>query len=213
MITLEKIQERLKAEREKMTLGKQVSDKWIVKRSERLLKSVTEEMDDAEIDNLVADSVEDMNDMQANINSVMKEEAAKNAKTSTKSKTNEKTATETQTAQVELPDEVKEMLAYYKTQKQIKEVQAKRDAICNAVKGLNDSQKTSFREYINDINLDLEADTDELATQCMAKFSKIFSGSVADDTGIKGAGGTKADENPNAKLYESMGKELIKQVI
>lgn len=208
-ITLEKIQERLKAERDKLTLGKQVSDKWIENRATRLSKLVTEEMEETEIDNLVADSIEDMQEVQANINTVMAAEAAKKPKPKPSLKPVEKPKEdEPVKTEIELPDDVKEMLEYYKQQKQTSAITAKRDAIFNAAKGLSETQKTAFKEYINDMNPDMEADANELATAYVAKFTKLFTAVVGNDTGTAAANGASENKSPNVDFYKSIGQQL-----
>lgn len=201
-ITLEKIQERLKAEREKLTLGKQVSDKWIEKRAARLIKSVTEDMEESELDNIVTDSIEDMEDVQSNINKVMAEEAAKQK---LPSKATEPLANPEPHKDTELPDDVKEMLAFYKQQKEATAITSKREAICNAVKGLSDAQKNSFKEYVNEMTPPVDGNVDELAAQYMSKFTKIWAITIGDDTGTAGASGmgTKAADK---EFIESLGK-------
>lgn len=206
-ITLDKIQERLKLEREKLSNGKQVSDKWIEKRANRLMKLVTEEMEESELDNIVADSIEDMEEVQANINAAMAAEAAKQKPTPKPKPTEKPKETETP-KEVELPDDVKEMLAFYKQQKEATAITSKRDAIFNAAKGLNEVQKASFKKYLNDMTPEMDADPTELATKYVTKFTEIWTATVGDDTGTKDANGSKDTGSANVDFYKKFGTEL-----
>ena len=83
MITQEQILEKLKLERDKISPTKQVTDRCLEEKSKRLFNKVTEE---TVLDELVADTIEDIKDTQLTINSVLAEEAKK---TKTEQKTKE----------------------------------------------------------------------------------------------------------------------------
>lgn len=215
MVSKEKILQRLMDERKAITSGQDVSDKWIENRTERLLRSVTDEMTDDDIDSLVAISIEDMKEIQANINHKMKIEAQKRALEEKKEKKVEKKdeeKVEEKEKKIELPEDVKEAIAYFKMQKEEKTLTERRKAICSAAKGLNEKQKKAFEEYVNEMNPDQNAEPEQLAEMYVAKFTKIFAETIGNDTGTAGGGGdNKQKENPNAELYKKMGDEIRKR--
>lgn len=215
MVSKEKILQRLMDERKAITSGQDVSDKWIENRTERLLRSVTDEMTDDDIDSLVAISIEDMKEIQANINHKMKIEAQKRALEEKKEKKVEKKdeeKVEEKEKKIELPEDVKEAIAYFKMQKEEKTLTERRKAVCSAAKGLNEKQKKAFEEYVNEMNPDQNVEPEQLAEMYVAKFTKIFAETIGNDTGTAGGGGdTKQKENPNAELYKKMGDAIRKR--
>lgn len=213
-ISKEKILQRLIDERKAITSGQDVSDKWIENRTERLLRSVTDEMTDDDIDSLVAISVEDMKEIQANINHKMKIEAQKRALEEKKEKKVEKKedVEKVEEKKIELPEDVKEAIAYFKMQKEEKTLSERRKAVCAAAKGLNEKQKKAFEEYVNEMNPDQNVEPEQLAEMYVTKFTKIFGETVGNDTGTAGAGGdNRQTENPNAELYKKMGDAIRKR--
>src|SRR5574344_2202170 len=74
MITKEEILTRLMEERDKISKEKQITDKWIQVRADKLFEGVTEETD---IEELSKFTVEVMPEMQANMNSILKLESEK----------------------------------------------------------------------------------------------------------------------------------------
>lgn len=197
MHTKEQILEKLKMERDKISPSKQVTDKWLEVKAERLFARQKEE-DEIELDDVVKDTVEDIKDTQANINSVMAAEAKKKLDA-------EKTKKPAEKADVtpELPEEMKEMIEFYRAEKEAKQIAFKRNDLFALVsKGLEGKQKDAMKQVVEDLTIGHDSDVSQLVDLCKGKHNK-YTTLFADTNVVPGAagGGKGADlENEFADL-------------
>lgn len=176
MHTKEEILEKLKLERDKISPSKQVTDKWLEVKAERLFARQKEE-DEIELDDVVKDTVEDIKDTQANINSVMAAEAKK--------KPAEKTD-----VTPELPEEMKEMIEFYRAEKEAKQIAFKRNDLFALVsKGLEGKQKDAMKQVVEDLTIGHDSDLSQLVDLCKEKHNK-YTTLFADTNVVPGAAGS-----------------------
>ncbi len=110
----------------------------------------------------------------------------------------------------EIPEEYKQMLETFKIEQEQKAYAAKREEILKSVTGLNEIQKTAFKDFLNEFSPNVDADVNELANQYKASFTKIYGGIIPESTGVGGASGGNKDELEKAKveMYNQIGKDL-----
>lgn len=192
MHTKEQILEKLKMERDKISPSKQVTDKWLEVKAERLFARQKEE-DEIELDDVVKDTVEDIKDTQANINSVMAAEAKKKLDA-------EKTKKPAEKADVtpELPEEMKEMIEFYRAEKEAKQIAFKRNDLFALVsKGLEGKQKDAMKQIVDGLAINQDADVSILADSCKETYNKFTT--LFADTNVtpSAAGGGKVGDLEN----------------
>ena len=197
MITNEEIVAKLTEKRNKD--AKQVTDKWITERAKKLLTRVTEE---TVLDELVADSLEDMVDTQLTINSVLAEEAKKNPKPP---KTPEPPKP-TDPPKVELPQEYVEMFEKIKAREAQDAIKARKEQIFNLTKTkVNEAQQAGLKRIIELQTINMEDSDDVISANIMqvyTDFQKDFVGNI-DPNKPDGSGKSKED---NAKMFEDIAK-------
>jgi len=204
MITQEQILEKLKLERDKISPTKQVTDRYLEEKSKRLFNKVTEE---TVLDELVADTIEDIKDTQLTINSVLAEEAKK---TKTEQKTKE-TKTETKTEQKQetmtIPDEMKEFMDSWKAEQKQKQINAKKEQIFNSAKGkFNDSQQAILKTVIDKFSFDFDQPDDVLQNTIIAETTNFIKATIGEvdpqkPDNKKGDGDLAAEYAKKAEQY------------
>ena len=208
MITQEQILEKLKLERDKISPTKQVTDRYLEEKSKRLFNKVTEE---TVLDELVADTIEDIKDTQLTINSVLAEEAKK---TKTEQKTKE-TKTETKTEQKQetmtIPDEMKEFMDSWKAEQKQKQINAKKEQIFNLTKEkFNEQQQAILKTVIDKFGLDYTLTDDVLQSTIITETTNLIKSTIGEVDPQKPNGTQEIVNKEKADKFTEMGKKFLR---
>lgn len=203
MINNEQIVAELKKKRDKD--AKQVSDKWIAKRAERLMSKVTEE---TVLEELIADSLDDLVDAQHAINSFAKEEAKKtNKPTDPPTPPNPNDPNPPTPPTFELPDEVKEIMKDYKERKAKEIIEAKKSVIFEKIKPkVNEKQQKALQLLLDKEPIGETDDDDVVGEKVLRSFTE-FHTSLIGESGVETATTTTTTED-KAAHYKKLGADL-----
>lgn len=211
MITKEEILTRLMEERDKISKEKQITDKWIQVRADKLFESVTEE---TEIEDLIKFTIDVMPEMQANMNSIFKieSERIKNelAKQNKLKKIKEVEEEETET-KFELPQEYKDALDFAKQFRAEKLVsEKKKEAFEIAKKGIGENQLPLLQLTFNKLNVSSDFETEAIAEMGLKDFNDILQLGIT-PTNIESAQNTKDATDKNMATYNEVKANILRK--
>lgn len=212
MITKEEILTRLMEERDKISKEKQITDKWIQVRADKLFESVTEE---TEIEDLIKFTIDVMPEMQANMNSIfkieserIKNELAKQNKTKETKEVKEEKETETK---FELPQEYKDALDFAKQFRAEKLVsEKKKEAFEIAKKGIGENQLPLLQLTFNKLNVSSDFETEAIAEMGLKDFNDILQLGIT-PTNIESAQNTKDTTDKNMATYNEVKANILRK--
>ena len=199
MITNEEIVAKLTEKRNKD--AKTVTDKWITERAKRLMTKVTEE---SVLEDILSDSMLDMEDAQKLANSVLAAEV-KRIKELEKTPTPPTPQTPPENSPA-IPKEVQEFMEKYNAAEAKKALEEKRNGIYEKLKTkVNESQRNVLKKIVEMQQLAIENDDDEISETIMATFTD-FQKELAGDTTPHNPAGTPKEEDLK-KSYELKMKQ------
>ena len=210
MITKEEILTRLMEERDKISKEKQITDKWIQVRADKLFEGVTEETD---IEELIKFTVEVMPEMQANTNSILKlesekikEELAKKIIPKNKLKDPKEVKTE-----FELPQEYQDALDFAKQFRAEKLANEKKQAAFNiAKKGIGENQLPLLQLTFNKLNVSSEIETEAIVEMGLKDFNDILQLGIT-PSNIDSPQNTKDNINKNIETYNEVKANILRK--
>lgn len=210
MITKEEILKRLMEERDKISKEKQITDKWIQVRADKLFEGVTEETD---IEELIKFTVEVMPEMQANMNSILKlesekikEELAKKIIPKDKLKDIKEVKTE-----FELPQEYQDALDFAKQFRAEKLANEKKQAAFNiAKKGIGENQLPLLQLTFNKLNVSSEIETEAIVEMGLKDFNDILQLGIT-PSNIDSPQNTKDNINKNIETYNEVKANILRK--
>lgn len=212
MITKEEILTRLMEERDKISKEKQITDKWIQVRADKLFEGVTEETD---IEELIKFTVEVMPEMQANMNSIfklesekIKEDLAKKNKLKETKEVKEEKETETK---FELPQEYKDALDFAKQFRAEKLVsEKKKEAFEIAKKGIGENQLPLLQLTFNKLNVSSDFETEAIVEMGLKDFNDILQLGIT-PSNIDSPQNTKDNINKNIDTYKEVKANILRK--
>lgn len=209
MTTKEEILRRLTEERDKISKEKQITDKWIQVRADKLFAEVTEE---TELENLIKFTIEVMPEMQANMNSVFKVESERIKEELAKTKTPEVIKKEVEPeVKYELPQEAKDAIEFARQFQSEKLVGDKKKAAFEIAKmGIGENQLPLLQYSLNKLNVSSEIDADTIAQMGLKEFNDILQLGIMPST-IDTPVSTGDKTNPNLDMYKKVGEDLKKK--
>ena len=210
MITKEEILTRLMEERDKISKEKQITDKWIQVRADKLFEGVTEETD---IEELIKFTVEVMPEMQANTNSILKlesekikEELAKKFIPKDKPKDTKEVKTE-----FELPQEYQDALDFAKQFRAEKLANEKKQAAFNiAKKGIGENQLPLLQLTFNKLNVSSEIETEAIVEMGLKDFNDILQLGIT-PSNIDSPQNSKDNINKNNETYNEVKANILRK--
>lgn len=210
MITKEEILTRLMEERDKISKEKQITDKWIQVRADKLFEGVTEETD---IEELIKFTIEVMPEMQANMNSILKlesekikEELAKKIIPKDKPKDTKEVKTE-----FELPQEYQDALDFAKQFRAEKLANEKKQAAFNiAKKGIGENQLPLLQLTFNKLNVSSEIETEAIVEMGLKDFNDILQLGIT-PSNIDSPQNTKDNINKNIETYNEVKANILRK--
>lgn len=210
MITKEEILTRLMEERDKISKEKQITDKWIQVRADKLFEGVTEETD---IEDLIKFTIEVMPEMQANMNSILKlesekikEELAKKFIPKDKPKDPKEVKTE-----FELPQEYQDALDFAMQFKAEKLANEKKQAAFNiAKKGIGENQLPLLQLTFNKLNVSSEIKTEAIVEMGLKDFNDILQLGIT-PSNIDSPQNTKDNINKNIETYNEVKANILRK--
>lgn len=210
MITKEEILTRLMEERDKISKEKQITDKWIQVRADKLFEGVTEETD---IEELIKFTIEVMPEMQANMNSILKlesekikEELAKKIIPKDKLKDPKEVKTE-----FELPQEYQDALDFAKQFRAEKLANEKKQAAFNiAKKGIGENQLPLLQLTFNKLNVSSEIETEAIVEMGLKDFNDILQLGIT-PSNIDSPQNTKDNINKNIETYNEVKANILRK--
>lgn len=210
MITKEEILTRLMEERDKISKEKQITDKWIQVRADKLFEGVTEETD---IEELIKFTIEVMPEMQANMNSILKlesekikEELAKKIIPKDKLKDPKEVKTE-----FELPQEYQDALDFAMQFKAEKLANEKKQAAFNiAKKGIGENQLPLLQLTFNKLNVSSEIETEAIVEMGLKDFNDILQLGIT-PSNIESAQNTKDAKDKNMATYNEVKANILRK--
>ena len=210
MITKEEILTRLMEERDKISKEKQITDKWIQVRADKLFEGVTEKTD---IEELIKFTVEVMPEMQANMNSILKlesekikEELAKKIIPKDKPKDPKEVKKE-----FELPQEYQDALDFAKQFRAEKLANEKKQAAFNiAKKGIGENQLPLLQLTFNKLNVSPEIETEAIVEMGLKDFNDILQVGIT-PSNIDSPQNTKDNINKNIETYNEVKANILRK--
>lgn len=209
MITREEILRRLTEERDKISKEKQITDKWLQVRADKLFAEVTEE---TELENLIKFTIEVMPEMQANMNSVFKVESERIKEELAKTKTPEVIKKEVEPeVKYELPQEAKDAIEFAKQFQSEKLVGDKKKAAFEIAKmGIGENQLPLLKLELNKLNVSSDIESEKIAEMGLKNFNDILQAGLV-PTNIDVPSNTDNKVDKNLATYNEVKVNILKK--
>lgn len=209
MTTREEILRRLTEERDKISKEKQITDKWIQVRADKLFAEVTEE---TELENLIKFTIEVMPEMQANMNSVFKVESERIKEELAKTKTPEVIKKEVEPeVKYELPQEAKDAIEFARQFQSEKLVGDKKKAAFEIAKiGIGENQLPLLKLELNKLNVSSDIESEKIAEMGLKNFNDILQAGLV-PTNIDVPSNTDNKVDKNLATYNEVKVNILKK--
>ena len=209
MTTREEILRRLTEERDKISKEKQITDKWIQVRADKLFAEVTEE---TELENLIKFTIEVMPEMQANMNSVFKVESERIKEELAKTKIPEVIKKEVEPeVKYELPQEAKDAIEFARQFQSEKLVGDKKKAAFEIAKiGIGENQLPLLKLELNKLNVSSDIESEKIAEMGLKNFNDILQAGLV-PTNIDVPSNTDNKVDKNLATYNEVKVNLLKK--
>lgn len=209
MITREEILRRLTEERDKISKEKQITDKWLQVRADKLFAEVTEE---TELENLIKFTIEVMPEMQANMNSVFKVESERIKEELAKTKTPEVIKKEVEPeVKYELPQEAKDAIEFAKQFQSEKLVGDKKKAAFEIAKmGIGENQLPLLKLELDKLNVSSDIESEKIAEMGLKNFNDILQAGLV-PTNIDVPSNTDNKVDKNLATYNEVKVNILKK--
>ena len=209
MTTKEEILRRLTEERDKISKEKQITDKWIQVRADKLFAEVTEE---TELENLIKFTIEVMPEMQANMNSVFKVESERIKEELAKTKTPEVIKKEVEPeVKYELPQEAKDAIEFARQFQSEKLVGDKKKAAFEIAKmGIGENQLPLLKLELNKLNVSSDIESEKIAEMGLKNFNDILQAGLV-PTNIDAPSSTDNKVDKNLATYNEVKVNILKK--
>lgn len=209
MTTREEILRRLTEERDKISKEKQITDKWLQVRADKLFAEVTEE---TELENLIKFTIEVMPEMQANMNSVFKVESERIKEELAKTKTPEVIKKEVEPeVKYELPQEAKDAIEFAKQFQSEKLVGDKKKAAFEIAKmGIGENQLPLLKLELNKLNVSSDIESEKIAEMGLKNFNDILQAGLV-PTNIDVPSNTDNKVDKNLATYNEVKVNILKK--
>lgn len=209
MTTREEILRRLTEERDKISKEKQITDKWIQVRADKLFAEVTEE---TELENLIKFTIEVMPEMQANMNSVFKVESERIKEELAKTKTPEVIKKEVEPeVKYELPQEAKDAIEFARQFQSEKLVGDKKKAAFEIAKmGIGENQLPLLKLELNKLNVSSDIELEKIAEMGLKNFNDILQAGLV-PTNIDVPSNTDNKVDKNLATYNEVKANILKK--
>lgn len=209
MTTKEEILRRLTEERDKISKEKQITDKWIQVRADKLFAEVTEE---TELENLIKFTIEVMPEMQANMNSVFKVESERIKEELAKTKTPEVIKKEVEPeVKYELPQEAKDAIEFARQFQSEKLVGDKKKAAFEIAKmGIGENQLPLLKLELNKLNVSSDIESEKIAEMGLKNFNDILQAGLV-PTNIDAPSNTDNKVDKNLATYNEVKVNILKK--
>ena len=209
MTTREEILRRLTEERDKISKEKQITDKWLQVRADKLFAEVTEE---TELENLIKFTIEVMPEMQANMNSVFKVESERIKEELAKTKTPEVIKKEVEPeVKYELPQEAKDAIEFARQFQSEKLVGDKKKAAFDIAKiGIGENQLPLLKLELNKLNVSSDIESEKIAEMGLKNFNDILQAGLVPTT-IDAPSSTDNKVDKNLATYNEVKANILKK--
>lgn len=209
MITREEILRRLTEERDKISKEKQITDKWLQVRADKLFAEVTEE---TELENLIKFTIEVMPEMQANMNSVFKVESERIKEELAKNKTPEVIKKEVEPeVKYELPQEAKDAIEFARQFQSEKLVGDKKKAAFEIAKiGIGENQLPLLKLELDKLNVSSDVESEKIAEMGLKNFNDILQAGLV-PTNIDVPSNTDNKVDKNLVTYNEVKANILKK--
>ena len=209
MTTREEILRRLTEERDKISKEKQITDKWLQVRADKLFAEVTEE---TELENLIKFTIEVMPEMQANMNSVFKVESERIKEELAKTKTPEVIKKEGEPeVKYELPQEAKDAIEFARQFQSEKLVGDKKKAAFEIAKmGIGENQLPLLKLELNKLNVSSDIESEKIAEMGLKNFNDILQAGLV-PTNIDAPSNTDKNVDKNLATYNEVKVNILKK--
>ena len=209
MTTREEILRRLTEERDKISKEKQITDKWLQVRADKLFAEVTEE---TELENLIKFTIEVMPEMQANMNSVFKVESERIKEELAKTKTPEVIKKEVEPeVKYELPQEAKDAIEFARQFQSEKLVGDKKKAAFQIAKiGIGENQLPLLKLELDKLNVSSDIESEKIAEMGLKNFNDILQAGLV-PTNIDVPSNTDNKVDKNLATYNEVKANILKK--
>lgn len=209
MTTREEILRRLTEERDKISKEKQITDKWLQVRADKLFAEVTEE---TELENLIKFTIEVMPEMQANMNSVFKVESERIKEELAKTKMPEVIKKEVEhEVKYELPQEAKDAIEFARQFQSEKLVGDKKKAAFEIAKmGIGENQLPLLKLELNKLNVSSDIESEKIAEMGLKNFNDILQAGLVPTT-IDAPSSTDNKVDKNLATYNEVKVNILKK--
>lgn len=209
MTTREEILRRLTEERDKISKEKQITDKWIQVRADKLFAEVTEE---TELENLIKFTIEVMPEMQANMNSVFKVESERIKEELAKIKPPAVIKKEVEPeVKYELPQEAKDAIEFARQFQSEKLVGDKKKAAFEIAKmGIGENQLPLLKLELNKLNVSSDIESEKIAEMGLKNFNDILQAGLV-PTNIDAPSNTDKNVDKNLATYNEVKVNILKK--
>ena len=209
MTTREEILRRLTEERDKISKEKQITDKWLQVRADKLFAEVTEE---TELENLIKFTIEVMPEMQANMNSVFKVESERIKEELAKIKPPAVIKKEVEPeVKYELPQEAKDAIEFARQFQSEKLVGDKKKAAFEIAKmGIGENQLPLLKLELNKLNVSSDIESEKIAEMGLKNFNDILQAGLV-PTNIDAPSNTDDKVDKNLATYNEVKVNILKK--